>query len=185
NNNILQNITANNNRGVSYGRGLDLYVSHNNTFQSITANNNPYGFYISSSWYNNLSSITANNNSQYGLYIVSSKKNTLSSSTLISNAYGVYLYSNSPNNTIFNNYFNNTINAHDTGINYWNITKTRGKNIMGGPYLGGNFWHDYNGTDTNWDGIGDTNLPYNSNRNIQNGGDYLPLVVLKPRISSR
>ncbi|RLF39269.1 MAG: hypothetical protein DRN21_03825, partial [Thermoplasmata archaeon] len=77
---------------------------------------------------------------------------------------------------IYNNYFNNTHNAYDDGNNIWNISKTPGTNIIGGPYLGGNFWSDYYGVDTDGDELGDTNLPYNCSGNIQNGGDYAPLT---------
>jgi len=95
--------------------------------------------------------------------------------------WGIYL-SGSPGNYIFNNNFNNWENAYDdasNGINYWYLDKTEGTNIMGGPYLGGNYWggsNGYSGVDSDGDGIGDTLTPYNSNGYIQNGGDYLPLI---------
>jgi len=90
---------------------------------------------------------------------------------------GIFLNS-SGNNLIYNNCFNNTNNAYDDGSNIWNITKTSGTNIIGGPYLGGNYWSDYTGWDTNGDGLGDIKLPYNSSGNIITGGDYLPLVQI-------
>ncbi|MBI4020079.1 MAG: hypothetical protein HY367_01995, partial [Candidatus Aenigmarchaeota archaeon] len=58
----------------------------------------------------------------------------------------------------------------------WNITNTSGTNIVGGPHIGGNFWHNYLGLDANSDGFGDSNLPYKSGGAIVNGGDYMPLV---------
>jgi len=87
------------------------------------------------------------------------------------------LLSSSNNNLLYNNYFNNTNNAYDDENNTWNITKIAGTNIIGGPYLGGNYWSDYPGEDLDGDGLGDTMIPYNFFGNIQNGGDYQPLTM--------
>jgi len=92
------------------------------------------------------------------------------------NDYGIYLFIFSSNNFIYNNYFNNTNNAISDENNIWNIKKTAATNIIGGTYLGGNYWSDYEGKDTDGDGLGDTLLPYNSSGNIQIEGDYHPLV---------
>ena len=83
---------------------------------------------------------------------------------------------------VYNNYFNNTLNVRlgTRGGSKWNNSLTPGTNIVGGPYIGGNFWAHPNGTgfsqictDSNGDGIGD--LPYNVNGS---DFDYLPLVSI-------
>lgn len=89
---------------------------------------------------------------------------------------------NSNYNTIYNNYLNNSKNVEDYGTNTWNILKTEGRNIVGGLYLGGNFWASPKGdgfSETASDEDGDmiADLPYNV---TETNYDYLPLVFEKP-----
>ena len=115
----------------------------------------------------------SNNNN--GFYLSrSSNNNTLTGNNASNNKNGIIL-KNSKNNSIYNNYFVNVNNAYDIGKNTWNTSKKHGTNIIGGPYLGGNYWSDYTGNDTDGDGLGNTFLPYKSFSGIRKGGDYLPL----------
>ena len=69
------------------------------------------------------------------------------------------------NNHFYKNDFDNSgKNAEDTGLNYWS------------KEWQGNYWHDYNGYDTNSDGIGDTPYIIDSERDIK---DMYPLGYFK------
>ena len=171
--NTLTSNTASNNRW-----GILLGSSSNNTLASNTASNNVCGIYLSNSSNNTLTSNNASLNDGNGIQLLNSSNNTLKSNNASNNVFGFGIgMCSSSSNLIYNNYFNNTNNACDDGNNQWNITKTSGANIIGGPFLGGNYWGDYAGVDNDYDGLGDTELPYNSSSDIQNGGDYHPLVV--------
>jgi len=51
------------------------------------------------------------------------------------------------------------------------------RNVIGEPWLGGNWYVDYTGKDNSGDGIGDTEIPYNASGAINGGGDFLPLKI--------
>jgi len=81
---------------------------------------------------------------------------------------------------VFNNYFCSWADWGSgcygkRGGNQWYTAKTPGTNIVGGPFLGGNYWGKYNGEDTNGDGLGDTPyvIKYDGPDNLL---DALPLV---------
>lgn len=63
--------------------------------------------------------------------------------------------------------------------NRWSTTKTPGRNIVGGRWIAGNYWSDYHGKDTDGDGIGNTELPFNNGGQLV-PGDSAPLVLPTP-----
>ena len=60
--------------------------------------------------------------------------------------------------------------------NVWSVTPTPGTNVVGGRTLGGNWWINYAGVDTNNDGLGDTLVPYTNGGLITAPGDPHPLI---------
>jgi len=109
------------------------------------------------------------------------RRNNISATMGMRQKFGVYM-AESVGGLVYDNYFDNEVDARETsyyaaGVNSWNATKAPGPNIVGGPYLGGNFWSAYDGNDTDGDGLGDTKVPYNASGGLAEG-DHHPLVAV-------
>ncbi|VVB55516.1 Periplasmic copper-binding protein (NosD) [uncultured archaeon] len=196
-NNLTENIVKNNILGICICRGHDnnftsnivsnnsdgfrIYYSGDNTLKNNTISYNS-GSGIFSDWgsiNNKFTRNTISNNPGSGLILRYGTNNSFAENTVSNNSVGIIIAENPYK--IFNNYFNNSNNTqiffNISGI--WNITKQPGTNIIGGPYLGGNFWAYPNGTgfsqtctDNNKDGLCDIRYTLDDNNT-----DYLPLAA--------
>lgn len=175
-NTISSSIVSNSSYGIWLGS-----FSSNNTLIESEVQNNRIGIYLKSSGNNVLTGNSANLNRLYGVCLNSSGSNTLNTNRVISNSgYGIYIL-NSSYNTVYDNYLNNTKNLYfdsKSSSNSWNVSKNPGTNIVGGSFLGGNYWASPKGNgfsqtnqDADFDGICDAVY------NIGKGNtDYLPLA---------
>lgn len=158
-----------------YESGL-IYIL-NNTIECDSG----AGFLTDVAFLGEVSGNTIEGAGTYGMVINDTNYFNITSNTVDGDfTYAIGLYNNSYNNTIYNNYFDGISDAIDSSNNTWNTTKTLSENIVGGNYLGGNYWGSYTGSDTNDDGLGDTSTPYNCSGDIMYGGDYHPLIIPTP-----
>src|SRR5271157_1645342 len=167
--------------------GIDLWNTVNSSISGCTIANSVYGITLDESSLNTISGNSITTNHYHGIFLDSSTNNTIVGNDLAANGqdgivlmdgssfnvvsgnnitesgdYGVSL--SSANNWIYrNNFVNNTHQACSILIgstNIWDIGYE------------GNYWSDYNGTDANHDGIGDTPYVIDANNT-----DNYPLMV--------
>jgi len=203
------NTFLDNNISHNTGIGIEIYSSDSNILSggAVTDNGGGVGISIYTSSYITVKGIDIRNNGNYGIYDIGSgevfsyqtfSNNNISGSThciyldsedssvitgnrIWNCSYGISLFGYLYNITIYDNFLNNTNNTDVSGgtSNAWNTSKQNVTNIVGGPYLGGNFWARPDGTgfsqvcnDWDRDGICD------SNRTVAyDNVDFLPLAA--------
>jgi len=206
-NNTLNNINSSDH--TSYG--LYIYQnSHGHTITNSVFNSNDYGILIRSD-NNSFENIETNSNNHQGIWFSGGENNSVDNLIAMSNEYGVLLFggeyntvSNSyigenslagiyfPNGTsvaenyyFYNNIINNSLNLQNENdsvrTNYFNTSGQSATNIIGGQYIGGNYWT--NSTNNGYSDVCvDVVYPYgicDNYLNMTNGTsiaiDYLPL----------
>ncbi len=171
----------NGNTAFNNSEGIRIYDSKNNTFTNNVAFKNSQGFEVYSSSNNAISKNIFTGNSD-GVPIYFSAYNTFTDNKISNNNNGVYMHSSSRNSLVGNNismnsnygfYMNNAFCYNNTFYHNSFIDNTDQANDLctnnswNASYpTGGNYWSDYSGVDdysgpdqtqSNSDGIGDTN----------------------------
>ena len=165
--------------------GILLTGASNCYISNIRARNSEYGILLQDAGSNNINGniITLN---EIGIRLEGSDSNTVQNNLVAYNyGFGTSLEESS-RNIIFNNYFKNAENVEENTVNAnntWQSTLSTRNNLVRGPYIGGNFWADLEGTgysetcvDENSNGICDSTYPV-----VGGGSDNFPLF---PRIPS-
>jgi len=147
--NIIDNNTINN----ASSSAIMLEFTNNNTISNNAINNATYGIYMDLVRGNNIFNNELRNSQGTAIAIIHHIEDT---------------YTQMQNNYIFhNNFLENVNNGCDPdrfNTTWYNLT-----------FLQGNYWDDYNGTDSNNDGIGDTPYMIKNYFGVENQ-DLYPLM---------
>ena len=159
--NSVQNVTVKSfsikycQMGVDLEYCSNIIISGNNisgTWHPLTLSFLPSGISIRGGANNIVAGNIFENNNVGIVLWEGSEGNVISENTISGSTYdGIRLYESS-GNTFYHNTFVNTRNVYDSG---WDHNRPPSYNDWDNG-VEGNFWNDYNGSDLNKDGIGDT-----------------------------
>lgn len=180
------NTISGNKANSNIANGIELHLgAHDNTLDNNDISQNQvYGIYFDQAINNKIFNNKISENKE-GIYFTNSQINTISGNNINGNEYGIYLCPASYPNKIYNNYFSNAENTDvkNAGCSWYLQTPTKGKNIVSGPNLGGNFWTTPNSTgfsetasDGNGDGFADTTYT-STNGNVVDKYPLIKVVV--------
>ncbi|MFA5992709.1 MAG: glycoside hydrolase family 9 protein [Candidatus Pacearchaeota archaeon] len=160
--------------------GVNIWSSSFNTIYNVNSSGNNIGIFIND-WYGQFNDLSYGliSNNVYGIELGSPfiVGNHIRGFKIINNSvYGIKIDDfQDSDNIIYDNFFNNTNNINPLRISgsypdsNYSVTKTPGTNIVGGGYVGGNFWAQPSGNgfsqkcgDSNKDGICDTSFNVSS-----------------------
>jgi parallel beta-helix repeat protein len=157
-----------------------LINCENITVQNLNIANNGDGIFLS---FTNHSTITGNTltSNNAGIRFWASSDNHIVGNNIINNGNCIFFsgatfldiaHYPSPNNSIYhNNFIDNQNNVGDVAGSWWISGSTPAVNIWDNG-IEGNYWSNYNGTDNDGDGVGDS--PYIIDENNQ---DNCPLMA--------
>ena len=160
--------------------GIDLfYDSNNNRIANNEISGNYRGIYLCNSNNNQIANneISGNEEDGIGLSDFSNNNQIINNEISENGEFGIYLDYSNDNQIYLNNFVDNDQNVYSyNSINVWNSTQpiTYYYNSQQFTNYLGNYWDNYEGNDTDGDGIGDT--PY---RIDYNNVDYHPLISPK------
>jgi parallel beta-helix repeat protein len=163
---ITGNYVKNNGFGISFQGSFEHCFNNVISKNNITENTKD-GIY---SWGSDKTNITENsitNNYESGInFFESPNANIFGNAITGNNDYGIRIWYYSDNSRVYHNNLDNTHNAvvSSSYPNYWDNGSE------------GNYWSNYNGTDTDGDGIGDT--PYIINENNQDNHPLMQPTVI-------
>ena len=156
------------------GNGIILRYTTNSTIIHNSLTNLWSGIYSYNSYNNTITENYISNNTQSGIAISATIANTITRNNIENNKVGISLMG-SAQIIYHNNFVNNTLQVDSANWHPLNrLPMPYGMHVWDNGYpSGGNFWSDYNTTDSNNDGIADTAYVINQYRN---NTDHYPLA---------